>query len=228
MIPYKKLVIESAKAIYFEITKVACTSINYLLIQKFVRPGEKVVVSSIHNDETLPRIWRMDEEQFSGYFKFAFVRNPMSRLRSCFRDKIKPVDFNEADLYEDGLYLPLKRYGDLFWPAMTFDEFATSVCQISDQDADPHFRSQHCFVSNSKNELNVDFLGRFETLGSDLRQLVVRLQQEANDFDIPHLNRQKRCADSEVLSDDCLKMVRERYSLDYRWFGYEESLLTKS
>ncbi|MEM9411405.1 MAG: sulfotransferase family protein, partial [Planctomycetota bacterium] len=209
-IPYKKLIIDSQKAVYFEIPKVACTTINFLLIRLFIRAGKKFSVQEVHTDPDLPRVWGRLDNKVASYFKFAFVRDPLTRIQSCFLDKIKPIGFNETEAYENGLYIPFKQFGDLFWPGMNFNDFAVSVSQIDDQEADPHFRSQSSFVANNDDELEIDFIGKFENLESDLTRLLARFGVEPDSIQIPIVNKQKR-PESWELTERTRKLIHDRY-----------------
>ena len=193
-IPYKKLLIESQQAAYFEIPKVACTSINLLLIRKFIRT-ETFDYQHVHTDTSLPTVFESLDASFDSWFKFAFVRHPLTRLQSCFLDKVKPIGFDEPGHYESGLYVPFKKYGDLFAPGMNFEAFSSAVAQISDQDADPHFRSQTCFLIDGNGELQLDFLGRFENLEPDLDHVMKRFGVPESSYQLPAINKQEHPKD---------------------------------
>ena len=218
-IPYKKLVIDNHKAVYFEIPKVACTTINFLLIRMFIRAGEKFVVQQVHTDENLPRIWGELEGKYLGYFRFAFVRHPLTRIQSCFLDKVKPPGYHVAGAFKNGLYEPFQRFGDSFWPGMSFDDFVDSVSNIDDAQADPHFRSQNCFVTNSDDELTLDFVGKFENLESDLISLLRRFGVTGT-IQIPVVNKQQR-PDNWRLNERTKQLIFERYRRDFEMFGYD-------
>ena len=219
-IPFKKLVIESRQAVYFEIPKVACTTINFLLVRKLIRPGEEFSVQQVHTDNDLPRVFGALDKRYDSYFKFSFVRHPLARIQSCFLDKIKPLGFEEPGQYENGLYIPFKQYGDLFRPGMNFDDFVASVYQIDDTNSDPHFRSQACFLLDPEGNLQVDHLGRFENFEAELKRLFQRFEVPDGSYQIPKINQQTR-PESWDISLQTQTRIAERYRLDFERFGYE-------
>ncbi len=218
-IPFKKLILESHRAVYFEVPKVACTTINFLLIRWLIRPHERFSVQQVHSDQTLPRQFGRLQTPYDQYFKFGFVRHPVSRLQSCFLDKVKSVEFQQSGLYEDGLYMPLKKYGELFYPGMSFEAFVASVAQLSDNDADPHFRSQSCFLLNNAGDLELDFVGRFENLAVDLSVVLERFGLKSGEYEIPTINKQAYPPSWELQSD-LLSTIHSRYKSDFANFGY--------
>lgn len=184
-------------AIYFRINKVASTSIKSSLLKL----GFKI------KNSRDPK--KLDLKKYK--IKFAFVRNPYDRLVSCYRDKIRsPSEFGviAADhkrLYED----------------MPFNEFVRKVHKIPDNKADKHFKSQHCFVTNSKGKLIPNFIGKFENLDEDFKKIMNRLQVE-NPPALPQKNKSKRAKDYRKYYDDETKrLVEQRYKKDLELFNYE-------
>jgi hypothetical protein len=96
---------------------------------------------------------------------FSFVRNPLTRLYSCYRDKV----VNAASTREA---CTLEMYDIQF--GMTFDEFVCRVAGIPDEQADQHFRSQHTFLMHG-DTLLVHHLGRLETFAADWRLIEERM-----------------------------------------------------
>lgn len=69
------------------------------------------------------------------YF-FSFVRNPLTRLYSCYRDKV----YNARQRRKQCTLSP---YGIDF--GMSLDDFIIRVAEIPDNQANDHFRSLHTF-----------------------------------------------------------------------------------
>lgn len=80
------------------------------------------------------------QKLFDSYFKFAFVRNPWSRLVSIY----KYMGYSED--------MPFKKF--------VFDEILEKGCGANRWFIEP----QHEYVFNDKGEQLVDFIGRFEDL----------------------------------------------------------------
>ena len=93
--------------------------------------------------------------EYRDYFRFAFVRNPWDRLVSCYSNKFSDMG--------KGLGGPRQR-AEEFSPDMSFAEFVEAVHATPDEEANPHFRSQHAVVCDPQGRVMADFVGRFENL----------------------------------------------------------------
>ena len=144
------------------------------------------------------------------YFRFGFVRNPLERLVSCYAQKVV--------LYSRQYNMPIEfwRYGDRFFPEMTFEQFVRAVSKISDACSDIHFRSQHTFLYH-KGELMVDFVGHFENLENDWQHLSERFNFPA----LPHYNHSSHSDYREMFTPELARLARDRYRKDIELFGYE-------
>jgi chondroitin 4-sulfotransferase 11 len=100
---------------------------------------------------------------------------------------------------------------------MSFERFARAVAQSPDEEAEPHFLSQHKFIVNHEGTLIVDFLGRFETLDKDFEVVRHRLRAPV---ELPHLLRSQRGHYRDYYSPDLAHIIGERYSEDIVRFGY--------
>lgn len=149
----------------------------------------------------------------TGYYSFAFVRNPLDRLYSCYAQKIV--------FYSRMRKLPILfwRYGDTFHPDMTFEEFVKVVADIPDAIADRHFRSQHRFLYR-RNKPVVDDIFHFETLGEDWETIRRRFGLPA----LEHHNRSPRSVYTEAYTPELARIAARRYEKDIRLFGYEEEV----
>ncbi len=63
---------------------------------------------------------------------------------------------------------------------MTFPEFVRAVAQIPNEEANPHFRSQHVAVANDG--FIPDFVGRFERLGEDFALVADKIGSPRSGF----------------------------------------------
>src|SRR5215468_10609190 len=176
MFEINAILLEPYRAVYVEIPKVAFTSIKTALAEILGislrstggdphRLGWPTAeISSSHSAPLFP-----------GLFAFAFVRNPWDRLVSCYRDKIRgEVDGYTYFTIRPGVANCLARF-DTFVAGMSFAEFVGAVAAIPDDEADPHFRSQHTFVTDDNGQLSVDSIGRYEQLSDDLRAIEHRI-----------------------------------------------------
>ncbi len=152
----------------------------------------------------------LDKGRYDGYFKFAFVRNPWDRLLSCYSQKLAPggQGLNKKEDAGEGL-----RVG------MSFAEFVEAACRIPDEDANPHFRSQHLTVCGPSGEVMADFVGRFENLEEDFAHVARKIG--ASHLQLPHLLPSKGSRPYREFYDGRLaELAGERYQLDAEIFGY--------
>lgn len=102
---------------------------------------------------------------------------------------------------------------------MPFAEFVKVVQQIPDEEADPHFRSQHFAVCGPDNEIMADFVGRFENLEVDFAHVVQKIG--APHLKLPHLLLSKGPRPyRDFYDDETAEMVGERFHKDAEIFGY--------
>lgn len=214
------LLLERHAAVYIEIPKVACTSIKVALAGVV---GVDLAESGGNPHEarwpTPPAEPARSGPRFPGLFAFAFVRDPWDRLVSCYRDKIRgEVDGYTFFTIRPGVANCLARF-DAFVAGMSFDEFVRAVAAISDDDADPHFRSQHTFVTDDAGQLAVDFVGRYEHLAGDLRAVERRIGLAP--LDLPRLQAaRKPLPFAAFYTAETAQLVAERYARDAELFGY--------
>jgi len=141
---------------------------------------------------------------YGGYFRFAFVRNPWDRLVSCWLDKV--VKLNHYQFSEEKLA-----------KMQDFKNFVDHVAQIDIQTCnDPHIRLQATMI-----DLNhVDFVGRFERFEADFLKVLDVLG--IGEIEIPKKNAsQNRKTYHEYYNEATKQKVAEIYKKDIQIFSYQ-------
>ncbi|MCK5174371.1 MAG: sulfotransferase family 2 domain-containing protein, partial [Planctomycetes bacterium] len=112
------------------------------------------------------------------FFKFAFVRNPWSRLVAGYLDKFVQYYAEIAgDLAELIAHVQEKSRSDLdLNKGVTFRQFVERVAGSRDMELDEHWRPQSCFVAYHK----FDFIGKFENFQADVKYVNQQLGIELN------------------------------------------------
>ena len=201
--------------IYFYINKVASTSIKKIMAQILFGMETTDIVHSFPFDEVL----EVEKGQYTDYLKFSFVRNPWDRIVSCYMDKILHQNFTNYR-YKNGVArLFVKKYKKFFYMGMTFEEFVRRICNIPNEHADRHFRSQHTFITDNKGNLIVDFIGRFENLPSDFDLICEKTGIPK--CRLSHINKGTRERNyRKYYSEKTKMMIAERFKKDIELFGY--------
>lgn len=180
-------------------------------------PGAKLGMGHVHG-YPYPRADVVDILRLEGYLKFAVVRDPYSRIWSCYVDKILRNRENNRPLH-----VGFARYNRLlgiraFNLDMDFPSFLKTVARIPDWMADGHFRSQHRFIASHRGALLVDRLARLENLDTEMLQLTI--DRELPPWDAPNLNPSKAGALSFEWTRTELNLVNRRYAADFRLLSY--------
>ena len=229
----KYIVHDGHNFVYFVIQKVACTSIKTALLPLFDldvdrfeatrMDGTQVVLvhklfdksnCQVDKDALLRRL----DRRYRKYFKFTFVRNPWDRLVSCYFQKIVTVPklpgFKRADLNPPGEKVR-------FYPGMPFAEFVEAVHATPDEEANPHFRSQHLTVCDPQGQVMADFVGRFENLREDFATVSRRIGTP--ELELPHRLKSKS-RESRPYTDfydgQLRDLVHDRYREDIEIFRF--------
>lgn len=217
------------KIIYVETPKVGCTTIKQIL--QYAEYGfdiSKLPVDDhdhVHDRSRSPlKSPRDNEEQFirclesAEYFTFSFVRNPFTRILSAYLDKIVGRA-GVANRIQKQMGIDPSSH------IPTFDEFVQTVYNQAIEDMNPHWAPQTYLLGIDN--VQYDFLGRFEFFEDSIAQLVARAQLR-----IPEgafgLGRGHATAADTRLQDNytsrAINRVQQIYSEDFERLGYGWSL----
>ena len=165
------------------------------------------------------------DKQYSGFYMpetirakwadmsiFTFVRNPLSRLYSCYANKV-------LDATEDGGKFPFAAFG--MTPNTTFDEFVRIVADTPDSHSERHFRSQTWFIT-ANGKLITDFIGKIENFNQDWEEL-----RGKHDLPVsPHNNQSSmgKTDFSAFYTKETYRLVVDRFQHDIEALGYENDV----
>jgi hypothetical protein len=138
-------------------------------------------------------------EVFSQYFKFAFVRNPFDKAVSQYHYMQQREDLRD--------YIGMR----------PDDSFRTYLGLIENK-LHVQWEEQWKFIMDESGDVIVDFVGRFEHFGRDIKEVFDRLGIRA--AAVPHLNRTERSHYADYYDDKAIEMVSNFYRRDLELFGY--------
>jgi hypothetical protein len=159
------------------------------------------------------RLGYLSQQDFSRYFKFAFVRNPWARLVSEYTYRNHQGSFTFKDFVKK--HLPEKNlYTDTY----------------------RHIVPQYHYIYDDNGGCLVDFVGRFESLKSDFNRVCESLG--LGECELPHVNvsknktglkatvkrlikPMKRLHYTEYYDEELKDHVAHMYQLDIEAFGYQ-------
>jgi len=217
------VLIKQYRAIYFVIPKAACSSLKYVCL-KLIAPNTGEIAFRLFHLITsrrihafpLPYIRKDDINKYPDYFKFCFVRNTWDRVVSCYLEKIREPSFKNK-FFKNGIHRGFLQY-NRFKAGMSFKEFVYAIHDIPDKKADKHFKAQHTFLTDKNGKLIVDFIGRFENLEGDFKELSKKAGFP--NVTIPHMLKNPHKDYRLYYDDETKKLVAERYKKDIELFGH--------
>lgn len=205
----KRIVVDRVrKFIYFRIPKAANSTVMSTLIDGSATSREA--------KRALPRASTLSSDDIGAlserFFLFTVVRNPYARLASAYLDKVARGNWAEKIRAKLGADSP---------DDITFLEF----CRYLESDGifdNPHWYRQCDFVSFGPEQLH--FVGRVETLKSDLEKILKRVNRSESVTQrnwAPHATGATSKL-GELYCEESVRIVRDLYAADFSAFGYSD------
>jgi chondroitin 4-sulfotransferase 11 len=171
-----------------------------------------VLNSGHYSLESLVAAEILHEKVVDTAYKFGFVRNPWDRLVSLYTYMKKVANQPNGDRITSAYNL------------QSFDAFVKTLANnpitpIGNYNlmGNSQANQQLSWLSNSKGEINVDFVGKFESIGKDWDELCKNLGINA---DLPHRNKTKHRPFRNLYNTELIDVVGNLYSDDILKFDY--------
>ncbi len=211
------------KYVFFAIPKNASSSIKYIL-QKFEYQGSPFIpTGKVHNLAASPLIstYQLPPEMIEDaltaptYRRFVVVRHPVTRLLSCYLDRMQRPNSNARKLV--GKWLNVERD-----QTITLEQFVGAICEKEDRELEQHFRPQADFIAHPTIAIS-DYI-RFEQIREQLPVLLSELGMRNPPSMDEYFSPPATGADKKVreyFTSALLAKVKERYRSDFEAFGYD-------
>ena len=209
--------------------KVASTTIRATLWRLGLDDPEAVPPHQVHDTRFSPlsRPPDLGLEEFvqwansREYKRFCFVRNPYTRVLSCYLNKIKG---NEGDNRPgiSNFRAMVSRAGTS--DGVTFEEFLDTVGQQTPMKMNPHWRVQTAHLLWGR--IAYDFVGRIEDFDADLDRLGALLEIDLKRYlDVRNKHQTgAKTALNEYYTPRLQERVYSIYESDFKAFGYSPEL----
>ena len=146
------------------------------------------------------------------YFKFTVVRNPWARVFSAYTF-LRSGGFHQKDAAWAEKHLS---------KFSSFEDFVNQWLCAQNAARAIHFVPQHEFLRSRSGQINIDHVGRLETIQADFDVIKNRLGVGE---EIQHLNRGSRSRESrsyrQMYTARSKRVVASVYKKDIEVFGYE-------
>lgn len=219
--------------VYIDNPKTGCSSLKSALVQLegSNQPNRLDHYNwQVFHDPSVSPLLRLNDLRYptslsklteEGYRFVTFVRNPYTRLLSCYRDKILGKKRQKLEIMQS-LGLSDRSINT----PISFAEFVTTVASQADRDMNPHWRVQSSQILYGI--VDYSFIGRFERYNEDFRECFNRLGIPKDDIpEARHLNRSKTGSSEhcdQYFTKELQSMVYERYMQDFENFVYSYEL----
>lgn len=197
------LIIPELRVAYCYFHKCGSTSV----VDALRRAAGKDLSKPIHKSFSGPFLSMRDfwmQQIPAKYYTCTFIRNPYSRLVSCYKDRI--------------LRKRAKGFPKSFYRDMSFGDFLKAVDLIFPGNS--HIFPYWPNLMDTNGDCFVDFVGKLEDINDDWKTL-----QGVMSFDLPEIpehNRTKQDDWKRYYTDSWMKdLVWELYKTDFEMFGYD-------
>jgi len=216
--------------IYLQVGKAASSTVRYYL-QKKEFCGTRWKVQNVNNRHLSPHIapYQLGDKLFlqlienPDFKKICFVRNPYTRLLSCYLHRIVA----DSESSSAKIFYKLSAYPKNKTPS--FGDFLRFICQQESKKMERHWRVQSDEVFFDV--INIGFIGQMENLSNNLEALGKYLfgnegfgEEKLGEIDQSPMKTNSNNKIREYYNSELATLVAERYQKDFINFGYSFDL----
>ena len=208
------------KAVFVEVPKAGCTTVKKVMQFSEVSGDVSKLSSDVHARRESPLVdmlaARMNPDEVFGresaYFRFAFIRNPFTRIISCYKDKII------GSQWERDLRLPQLGFSPT--DEVSLEAFLERVLVQDPTEMDIHWAPQTLLLASDR--IRYSYIGRQETFAIDMQRVVDRVGFDVPPSGVstlpPHATRARDGLAG--LSGEATQLIRRIYRDDFARLGY--------
>jgi len=208
---FRSVYLPRLKAIYLPNPKVAGSTVMATLIKADGSPHLMSIEN--HNDHNARRLmsakhdprafWRALQDP--EFFRFAFVRNPYTRIVSAYLDKIVTGSRRKLDIKADATLL----------------DFLQTISTQKPRKMNRHWRPQSALISP---KVKLDFLGRFERFNDDFSEVLDRLGVDSTAIREMRAHQTSANNRLDLIGVEEKALIDRIYRDDFERFGYSKEL----
>jgi hypothetical protein len=213
--------------VYSAVGKAANSTVKHHLFE-LEYAGTRYKTKSVHDRQSAPLLspFQLPEDLLEEvltsqkYFRFSVVRNPYSRLLSCYLDRIT--------LGNGAAYRQLIRaLGKEEGYTVSFSEFIRTACAQTPFAQNNHWRLQVAEIC--ADVIPFDFIGKQETFADDMSKIWSRIAPHRPMPKFNHSNKSPsvtgaRSRLKDFYTEELAELVRIAYQSDFERFGYSQEL----
>ena len=186
------------KCIFIHIPKAAGISIANALFKTYGAGHKKVV--------EYKNIFPL--KTYNKYYKFTIVRNPYTRLFSAY-NFLKKGGINSFDkAFNEKVLVNYNSFDDFVLNYLTPETIYSYI----------HLLPQFEFLVDENDEINIDFVGRYENLENDFKTIKKKLNLN---IQLPHLNNFKSSS-NQPISTEVKNKIYYLYRKDFELLNYNK------
>jgi dermatan 4-sulfotransferase 1 len=213
--------------IFVETPKVGCSSIK-LTLQK-LELGDpsfsRKDFEDLHRRDFSPLLRPQQVGDLDAFlkredlFRFCFVRNPYTRLLSCYLEKIvgnkhqklqilQQLGFGQSDMNKE----------------ISFETFVDAVIHQPISMMDPHWR--HQYYQTFQDSMQYDFIGKFEQFDADLNEVLHRITPDYTRYLSTEDRHSQDTAEAldKYYTPQLSEQVYRCFEKDFQYFEYPADL----
>lgn len=213
--------------VYLAVGKAANSTVKHHLYE-LEYAGTRFKPRSVHDRQSAPLLSPfqlpddMLEEVFTSpkYYRFSIVRNPYTRLLSCYLDRIVPQS--------GAAYRQLVRaLGRPEGASVSFPEFIRTACAQEPFAQNNHWRLQVAEICAAA--IPYDFVGKQENFAEDMGKIWARIAPDRPAPEFARANKSPSITGAssrlhEYYTPELVELVRSAYRHDFEHFGYSTDL----